>query len=78
MHNAYPQSLQDWFFEAVDGVDITEPDTVADLGSCSSFKMGFDGCGVVAPPAPRVPKGWRTTKTATADQATKTSGSWWS
>jgi hypothetical protein len=34
--------------------------------------------GVVAPPAPRVPKGWRTTKTATADQATKTSGSWWS
>ena len=36
-----------WFFEAVDGADITEPDTVADLGSCSSFKMGFDGCGVV-------------------------------
>ena len=36
-----------WLFEAVDGADITEPDMVADLGSCSSFKMGFDGCGVV-------------------------------
>ena len=36
-----------WFFEAADGIDITEPETVADLGSSSSFKMGFDGCGVV-------------------------------
>ena len=36
-----------WFFDATDGVDITNRDVQADPSTSAEFKMGFDGCGVV-------------------------------